>query len=679
MLKLAITLILLFYWILISHSSAEGISDLFEEIIDVKDVQRQIVNEIKKLELSTNVKLFDSQLINGIGLGIQYRYELEPSYEAGFHTRADSWKFNGNLSPDNLFRAMELPLSLRFDAGAEIFYIRQFKQIVSAASAIPYTPARLPVTAAKAIENLKPGDFVSIPTHLNLALRSSMVSMFKSISLEAASHLILSGKFMIHLFRLTDNRIRLKIIATRTESAGVNGDAKFDLQLFGINLWNRSIKKIFKVELGHFSSQKEWGDLFLLDYVIDLNDEKAKQAYNQVLSANLKFKNLEIINPFTQNRKLEDQIISDLTLLEELSQRDLNKDRPSVLRLFRAKNQYRRTTNDFKVGLLIARYQRNNIFTQNRIVSYDKNNNSEQYLFNNYSFLQNSRMFWGLFGRDHIFTLSTLLPLNSDDQVNGFSDLGISLDIRDKRFLYHEIREAINHLRRSLTNELFRQIDFKEFKLVKPWQKVSQARIYHQIFFHEEAIQYYMKRSTQNLKNELESFLQTVPMPGGGYSDQIDDTTIYNWINWLNTYERSVNSFIDGLKKAFEISEGPQIDRFKAFEQQIMKLRNNIVFQTIGTGFMIYVLPADLRQRLVHVNLAWDADGITPVRYQSGLNPKSEMYSHLEYIDSTLNNRGYDLRLIEEQKNQMMKNNKTENFMKLYRELDDRRIIGYEP
>ena len=101
-----------------------------------------------------------------------------------------------------------------------------------------------------------------------------------------------------------------------------------------------------------------------------------------------------------------------------------------------------------------------------------------------------------------------------------------------------------------------------------------------------------------------------------------------------------------------------------------MELRSNIVFQTIGTGFMIHLLPSDLRQKLVHVNLAWDGEGIKPIRFQYGDNPKSKMYKNLEYIESVLNDRGYDLRIIEDQKRfQIMRNKmmqRTQGFQQLY-------------
>ena len=74
--------------ILVPNSYA-GISDFFKEITDLEKVRLRIKDEIQNLELITDVDLLNSQIIEGVGLGIQYKYELEPSYEAGFFTRAD--------------------------------------------------------------------------------------------------------------------------------------------------------------------------------------------------------------------------------------------------------------------------------------------------------------------------------------------------------------------------------------------------------------------------------------------------------------------------------------------------------------------------------------------------------------------------------------------------------------
>ena len=640
----------LIYASLVLQSSHAGISEFFSEITNVENIKARIKNEIEKLELRTNVELVNSEIIDGVGLGIQYKYQLEPSYEAGFYTRADAWKFNSRLDPGVLVRATGLPISLRFEPGAEIYYVRQFKRQIDAVTAIPFTPERLPFTAQKAIKHLKPGDFVSIPTHLNLVLSAGMAKQFREVKLGASTYFILSGKFMVHLFRLADNKIRMKIIATRTRTSGGNLSAKFNFKFFGISLVKRSITKITALDLAKFSSDKEWGDLFMLDYVLDLEDSAAREAYNGILASTFTFKNLNIVNPFADNKNLEDQIVTDLTLIENISNKDIRKRSPRVKRIFRGKNQYKRDSNNFKVGLLLAKYQRRNIFIQNRVVSYDSEDNPTQYLFNNYSFYQGSDLFWGMFKKDRVFTVSTLLPIDQNDEVQGFSDLGISLDVRDKRFLYSEIRETMNHTRRSLSNEIYNTIDFGEFKDIKPWQKVDRARVFHQIFFHEAAVRYFLQYPTDRLGDDLYNFVQSIPMPGGAYNSPTPDPNTYYWINWLNNYQKSVDEFINVFKSACEIKIQANSNQFKAFEQKIMGLRSNVAFQTFGTGFMIHLLPAELKQKLVHVNLVWDGEGIQPLRFQYGDNPKSKMYKNLEYIESLLNNRGYDLRIIEEQK-----------------------------
>ena len=655
--------------ILVPNSYA-GISDFFKEITDLEKVRLRIKDEIQNLELITDVDLLNSQIIEGVGLGIQYKYELEPSYEAGFFTRADVWKVNSKLNPANLVRASQIPISLQFEPGAEIYFVRQFKRQIDAATALPFTPERLPFSANKAVKNLKPGDFVSIPTHLNLVLNAGLAQDIRGVNFGASTHFILSGKFMIHLFRLADQKVRMKIIATRTRTTGGSLGANFDLKIFGVKLLQRSIESIVEVDLAQFTTDVEWGDLFLLDYVLNLKDSDARKAYNGILASTLTFKNLNIVNPFAENKKLEDQIVTDLTKLETISNEDLKKRSPRIKRLFRGKNQYKRNSNNFQVGLLFAKYQRRNIFTQNRVVSYDNSNTAKQYLFNNYSFYQGSDLFWGVFKKDRIFTVSSLLPINENDEVQGFSDLGISLDIRDKKFVYNEIRETMNHIRRSLSNGIYNKIDFDEFEAIKPLQKVNQARVFHQIFFHEEAVRYFLQYPTERLSDELYNFVQSVPLPGGNYESAKPDPNVYFWFNWLRTYQKSVEQFIDGFKSACEIQIQKKSDQFKVFEQKIMELRSNIVFQTIGTGFMIHLLPSDLRQKLVHVNLAWDGEGIKPIRFQYGDNPKSKMYKNLEYIESVLNDRGYDLRIIEDQKRfQIMRNRmmqRTQGFQQLY-------------
>ncbi len=654
----------------IFKNSFAGISDYFREITNLENVKLRIKDEIEKLELITNVELLNSEIIDGVGLGIQYKYELEPSYEAGFFTRADAWKVNSNLNPSTLVRANGLPISLKFEPGAEIYFVRQFKRQIEAATAIPFTPERLPFSAEKAIKNLESGDFISIPTHLNLVLGAGITNRFKGVNLGASTHFILSGKFLVHLFRLADKKVRMKIIATRTRATGGNLSANFDLKIFGVNLLQQSIESIIKIDLAKFDTNVEWGDLFMLDYVLDLKDSKAREAYNGILASTLTFKNLDIVNPFTKNKNLEDQIVTDLTKLETISNQDLKKRSPRIKRLFRGKNQYKRNFNNFQVGLLLAKYQRRNIFTQNRVVSYDASDIPTQYLFNNYSFYQGSNLFWGMFKKDRVFTVSSLLPVNENDEVQGFSDLGISLDIRDKKFTYNEIRETMNHIRRSLSNSIYNEIDFDEFESIKPLQKINQARVFHQIFFHEEAVRYFLQYPTDRLNDELYNFVQSVPMPGGSYDTPKPDTNTYFWFNWLRTYQKSVEEFMDGLKSACEIEAQLNSNQFKIFEQKIMDLRSNIVFQTIGTGFMIHLLPNELKQKLVHVNLAWDGAGMKPVRFQFGDNPKSKMYKNLEYIESILNDRGYDLRIIEDQKRYLIIRNRmtqrVRGFQQLY-------------
>ena len=43
---------------------------------------------------------------------------------------------------------------------------------------------------------------------------------------------------MIHLFRLADQKVRMKIIATRTRTAGGSLGANFNLKIFELNYYS---------------------------------------------------------------------------------------------------------------------------------------------------------------------------------------------------------------------------------------------------------------------------------------------------------------------------------------------------------------------------------------------------------------------------------------------------------
>ncbi|MCX7977596.1 MAG: hypothetical protein N2578_01190, partial [Bdellovibrionaceae bacterium] len=95
----------------------------------------------------------------------------------------------------------------------------------------------IPVTAQRAIERLNPGDFVAFNADLHFIVGTN-TSIFTSTFLSAKGYLgyAVSGSFLVHLFRMKDNRMRVKFIAQRERgaSSGANVGVSYPFEVVGV-------------------------------------------------------------------------------------------------------------------------------------------------------------------------------------------------------------------------------------------------------------------------------------------------------------------------------------------------------------------------------------------------------------------------------------------------------------
>ncbi|MCJ8347117.1 hypothetical protein MJH12_16365, partial [bacterium] len=224
---------------LISTANA-GIKDFLEKA----EIQEKIKEEIASLDIGFDVKLLDLQVSEGLGISYKYKYEVEPSYQDNYYTRIDKWNLNLSLSPGNFVKDYDLPISLNIDSGSEILFVRQFRNKKEALLAKPYTPKHIPFKAKWALQNLKVGDYVAIPAKLNIAINASIEAKEGLFTAEAYSQYLLSGEFHIHLFRMNNNKMRMRLIAHRKNSNSDGINFKFDFKIFGIGIVDKKIKKL---------------------------------------------------------------------------------------------------------------------------------------------------------------------------------------------------------------------------------------------------------------------------------------------------------------------------------------------------------------------------------------------------------------------------------------------------
>ena len=134
---------------------------------------------------------------------------------------------SGNIN--NLLDLTNLPFGFNMSHNAEVIFARQFKTQLESVKAFPYTLTHnFPINAEKAKNNLNPGDFVSFHANLNFVISRAFFGYFNAGAYASSSgYALVSGDFLINLFKLDSNKIRVKFIANRGKGVGVGASAGY--------------------------------------------------------------------------------------------------------------------------------------------------------------------------------------------------------------------------------------------------------------------------------------------------------------------------------------------------------------------------------------------------------------------------------------------------------------------
>ncbi|MCJ8347118.1 hypothetical protein MJH12_16370 [bacterium] len=648
----------LFVGILFSSSLFSTANAGIKDLLEPAKIKEKIMEEVAALDIGFDVKLLDLKAFEGLGISSKYKYEVEPSYQDNYYTRIDKWNLNFSLRPGNFVKDYSLPISLNIDSGSEILFVRQFKNQKEALLAKPYTPKRIPFKAKWALKNLEVGDYVSIPAKLNIAINASAGAKEGIFTAGAYSQYLLSGEFQIHLFRMKNNKMRMRLVAHRKKSTSGGVNLEFDFKIFGMDIVDKQIKKLIDLNLAKIGIAKEQGDLFMLDYVFDLNDEKARNAYDSVMASSLKFKKLKILNPFLGNKDLQDSLISDLTEAEDLFKADKDKEMRRVDRIFKGLNKYDRKSSNIKLGFNLIRFDRKTSYTENFITHYDKNENQRKYFYPTYSKVKKRKLLFGFSKYDEAFSVSALLPMNDQGEVESLSDYGTSLDIREKRVWGWEQKQAKKELTRAFGPKIFSNIQFADWE---EEEKRYNTRFFYQIFFHKSALEAWSNYSLDDLRSHLKQYLTSIPLPpvpknnNGHHKKQ----------TWETRNKFSMKKMTQKLYDIFQAPDDSEAIKKSIFD--LLELRTNRAFDTVGNGFLISLLNQNELEDQVFITFRWDANDTKGIHFTFGNNPKSSLYKELEYVQSILNNRSYDLR-INERESEFKEENRDQQqlFQELY-------------
>ncbi len=632
---------------LMSLLTINGASASLLDQLKPAHLHERIKEEFADLDVSLSLKLADIDIAEGVGISSKYKYEVEQSDIAGFHARIDKWNIKMDLHPGDILKDMiDLPIFLNINKGAEVHFVRQYEKKSEALKALPYTLAKLPISADHALK-LHAGDFVSIPTSMSIITGVQTSSLTNYINADAKAYGVFSGDFLVHVFRMKDSKVRLKVIAQRSQSYGADSTVKFDYKLFGIGVLDKQIERVFDFKLAELGLATGDGHQLIIDYVFDLADEGARKAYNNILGSSFKFRDVEIFREFLNERGLEDRLFSTYELADQLSAEDQNKDaNKRVERIFKGFNDYDKDSKKLKISLLLAKYNKNWTQLENHISFDNDQGERTSYYYPTFTYKKEQKIGVGPLSSKEktIQTWFGLVPTKTDEDWGDFSDFGITFDRKDQYFRYDEQVRFHQYLSDILPPVLFEKLDLGE------WDKLGDkkgATAHVQVVIKREGFEQLKKYSQKEITEKLFAYYKNRKLVNLTVVDGFFKK-LWKRLTLIKKEERSDIKEIGA--KIYQFVNDNKLSG-KARLQLIFNLRERHVFKNVGLAFMISLLDSETIEDNVYVNIGLGAKEVGSFEFTFGHQFNAELYKQLHYVNRVLNDRSYDLRLTNDQIN----------------------------
>lgn len=614
----------------------------------------KIFKEIAKKRIGAGLNIFTWDQIDGLNLALRYRIDAEPSYMNGFYTRVDRYSLETDISPGSWFDGWSGPIGFGVGAKSEILFARQFNSQAEALNVVqnpPYNLVNLPITADAAMKHLKVGDFVSLTGKLNLVLSAEAFSYATSvINVQGSAYVMLMGQFNIHFYKLDHNRVRLKIIANREGGygAGVNSSEFSGFKALGISSAEKmiggSLKRFINLNPISINWSKNQSDLVMIDYVFDLDHSDAVDAYNHFMSAKMRLKQLEILNPVNNIKDLQSIVFSDLTQIEDIywQDKDLPQERRRIDRLFKGRSFTTTERRRFKLGLRIVDYESGTNFSSSKNIIADRNNKENYFLFDTKNPYTNLRFFWDFYGDDVSRQSSLLFQTNKQFEPENFLAFNVTQQKVIRSVSRGDFFDVKNEVEKLLPGEIAHAIDWQNWNFDNG--DLVNGFFTDEVFFKTEALSKVYTRNSAQIRYDFEKYLRKVGTPsmppnsrGGAPTEQ---GQCQGGAAPVECYEVDIQLVSNRLSDILNPLVSPALKR-----ESFLYLNDNNLFNERGAGFLLSIIPAAYREEVISYNMSFRAKGVKDISFKYGSFADNSIYRQFLYILGVLNNRSYDLRL----------------------------------
>lgn len=622
--KLLISLTILFCFQAPGHAS---LHDLIDPVVWKKNLKEQL----DRTNINFSVGFSEGSLINGVPVGLQYGYKVSPSYLPHSYNRIDRYDINFDVGIGSMVKALsDTPLSFSLSRHQSLFFVRQFHQKLNAISAIPYSPNRLPITAERALNKLEVGDFASIPANLSLAISAGASTSLVNplvINTGVNAYWIISGEFNIQIYKLDEKHVRLKMITTRAYTRGTSSNTEASFSVIGLGILGdpvrRQLDRLYDRDMIQLGMAANRGSQFILDYVFDLTDPAAAEAYNEILSSSFKFKDIVIMKNFGEEKEIRNKLFSTYEKADRLYLEDskLLTANQRVRRLFKGFTDSTSRTKHLKLGLFLTNYTDDRTFSSSDLSFTDDNEKETEFWYPTYTHYSSSLLGNFLWGYEDIqdVTCFGLLPKQNDLKGQKIPEIGINFDRTDAVLTPHEQRKLRRIINKQIPNALMQKVDWSNW--LAPHNKHA-SRISFKLIINSEAYPYLRDYSEIDIQNKYLDY---------AISKKIKHLNQETIIRTLGT-------------KIYTILQNKKNDAEGSI-RDLINLNKTRIFAESGVGFLASLLPEEKLKELMYLKLEILALDEKTITLEFGTINHEIIYRELAELQSKIANRSFDLRV----------------------------------
>nr|HPI41378.1 hypothetical protein [Pseudobdellovibrionaceae bacterium] len=472
--------------------------------------------------------------------------------------------------------------------------------------------------------------------------------------------------FLVEMYRLKDNRIRVRMIANRslfniTPSLNVSTN---DLITGGFGFLLSPIQRLFDCSPLSFAAstnlfEKTPVDSMMSDYVFDLNQKEGVSAFGFLIKELTDLDYLKYLNFIYDHKKLSESLNSLLEKTDESfhQQKHIAPEKRAIHRLFKG-----RTITNYKsidLNSKCLRIWNLNLFSirnaASDIRSFDENEVPRDY--NYYSSATNNKLTYisDLYGEGQQFSANALFNGvrlgNKKDQIKvtplNLNDLIITRQFKTLDYTRKDLVKIKNYLNYT-TPDYSKEIQWGKFE---DSGKRQNAYFFVRWVFDPDFVTQIDNELKQNpfltLSSRLENYLNHFPnksyLPAPNENDHMRQS-------WHGKFDMDIQIISQDLTVAIEMipQDSTDIVRRQVMEKKVQAFRNlqsNELFQHIGPGFLISLLPKDQVKNFVNFRLIAGARKTEPLNFERGAPGPTEIYSSIEYILASIQDREFDVRL----------------------------------